>query len=75
MTHRPPARAIVEMRLALGWTQAHLAAALGVDSGTISRWERGEREAPPYLLAAIEHLSCQNVGTSARVPTERSKSK
>lgn len=45
-------------RQRLGLTQAELAARLGVDVMTISRWERGARTPPPYLaqtLAALEN--------------------
>ena len=40
-----------------GLTQAQLAAALGVDAGTVARWERGELNPPPYLWRALEHLT------------------
>lgn len=40
-----------------GLTQAQLAAALGVDTGTVARWERGELKPPPYLWRALEHLT------------------
>ena len=38
---RPMASAIRDLRLQLGWTQQRLAAELGTDHGTVSRWERG----------------------------------
>lgn len=40
----------------VGLTQAQLAGALGVDTGTVARWERGELNPPPYLWRALEHL-------------------
>ena len=47
------------LRRRLGWTQARLAAALGVAANTVARWERGERaprsaDAIRIALAAIE---------------------
>ena len=41
-------------RKSLGWTQEALAKRLGVSTREVSRWECGEREAPPYLADAIE---------------------
>lgn len=42
-----------EIRLRLGWTQAQLARRLDVDSGAISRYERGLRE--PSILELLEY--------------------
>jgi transcriptional regulator with XRE-family HTH domain len=39
-----------------GYSQSHLARALGVVTITISRWERGEREIPPFLHLALQSL-------------------
>jgi len=43
MTAATFAAEIVGFRRRTGWTQARLAAALGVSANTIARWERGER--------------------------------
>lgn len=40
-----------------GLTQPALAALLGIHEVTLSRWERGERDIPPYLHLALEALS------------------
>ena len=40
-------------RLNLGFTQADLAARLGVHTITVSRWERGETPIPPFLHLAL----------------------
>ena len=37
-------------------TQLELAALLGVDVGTVSRWERGTQGIPPYLDLALQRL-------------------
>ncbi|MCK5506291.1 MAG: helix-turn-helix transcriptional regulator, partial [Thermodesulfovibrionia bacterium] len=39
-----------------GYSQSDLAKALGVITMTISRWERGTREIPPYLHLALKSL-------------------
>lgn len=39
-----------------GLSQAGLASLLGVDVMTVSRWERGEREIPPFLHLALRAL-------------------
>ena len=38
-------------------TQFELSKLLGVDVGTVSRWERGNHEIPPYLDLALRRLS------------------
>lgn len=53
------ARDVVGTRNRLGVSQAQLAAKLGVDVMTVSRWERGEREPAPYLTLALQHLICE----------------
>lgn len=37
----------------LGWNQAKLAKELGVDPGTISRWERGTRRIPEPVARLV----------------------
>lgn len=39
-----------------GYSQSQLAKSLGVITITVSRWERGEREMPPYLHLALKSL-------------------
>jgi transcriptional regulator with XRE-family HTH domain len=39
---------------ARGWTQVELAAALGVDQATVSKWERGENSPDHVTIMRIE---------------------
>jgi len=43
-------------------SQAGLAVLLGVDKMTVSRWERGVREIPPFLHLALRALESRQVG-------------
>jgi outer membrane biosynthesis protein TonB len=48
------------MRVALGWTQAHLAALWGMPPDgerTIRGWERGERDIHPIAAFALDRMS------------------
>lgn len=42
-----------------GYTQVTLAQALSVHFMTISKWERGVREIPPFLHLALGALECK----------------
>lgn len=42
-----------------GYSQATLAKALGVHVMTISKWERGIREIPPFLRLALRALELE----------------
>lgn len=39
-----------------GYSQGKLAEALSVHIMTVSRWERGARETPPFLKLALNYL-------------------
>lgn len=43
-------------RKKLGLSQRELAEVLGVDVGTISRWERGVQDPPKYVALALAEL-------------------
>jgi DNA-binding XRE family transcriptional regulator len=42
-----------------GYTQVTLAQALNVHEMTVSRWERGFTDIPPFLHLALDALECQ----------------
>src|SRR5271166_3809767 len=43
-------------RLLLGQTQAQFAELLGVEDGTVSRWERGKLQPAPTVLAKLNEI-------------------
>ena len=53
-----------------GLSQAKLAKLLGVDVMTVSRWERGIVNIPPYLSLALEALERQG-GETERAKRKR----
>lgn len=55
-TARTLGRRLAAARRAHGWTQAALATALGIESSSLSRYERGGREAPVRLVLATARL-------------------
>jgi transcriptional regulator with XRE-family HTH domain len=58
-----------------GYTQITLAQALGVHEMTVSRWERGFTDIPPFLRLALERLECKKGGESKSRDTETKKRK
>jgi transcriptional regulator with XRE-family HTH domain len=56
----PPSQCLAERlhvrRRSLGWSQAHLAGLLGIDEGTITRWERGHRQPRGEVLKRLNAL-------------------
>ena len=59
-----------EWREANGYSQSGLAEALSVHIMTVSRWERGVREIPPFLHLALNCLEMQ-----AKKKTKKRKEK
>jgi DNA-binding XRE family transcriptional regulator len=45
---------IRKWRMKNGYTQGQLAEVLGIAALTISRWERGDRDIPPYLHITLK---------------------
>lgn len=39
-----------------GYSQSQLASVLNVAKNTVSRWEQGVREIPPFLLLALKTI-------------------
>jgi len=59
-----------EWREANGYSQSGLAEVLSVHIMTVSRWERGVREIPPFLHLALKFLEMQ-----AKEKTKKRKEK
>jgi transcriptional regulator with XRE-family HTH domain len=58
---------LIRHRTSLGMTQGEAAKHLGVDSGTLARWERGEREPAGVLLGRAERFLAEaEAGSEAR---------
>ena len=55
-----------EWREANGYSQRGLADALSVHIMTVSRWELGVREIPPFLHLALKCLEMQAKGTTKK---------
>jgi len=53
------AKKLRQIRLNLGWTQAQLAERMGLDSGTISRFENDQRE--PSLAELLQYARLGDV--------------
>ncbi len=49
-------RDLQEWRINNGYSQANLAKALGVIKLTVTRWENGKRDIPPFLHLALKAL-------------------
>ena len=56
---------LVQRRSSLGLSQKDAAKQLGVDPGTLARWERGERQPTGAFLVRVQRF----VGASRAVPT------
>ena len=53
-------------REANGYSQSGLAKDLAVHTMTVSRWERGVREIPPFLHLALKYLEMQAKGKTKK---------
>jgi transcriptional regulator with XRE-family HTH domain len=53
-------------RKRMGLSQGQLADELGVDLGTVSRWEREARTIPPFLHLALEALAARRKAAKAK---------
>jgi len=49
-------QAILAIRRERGWTQVQLAARLGTDAVTVSRWERGKTRPRPSAVERLRRL-------------------
>ena len=56
------------LRRRLGWTQVELAAALGVTSNSVARWERGEVTIRPPIARLLERIAADHDTPSLRRP-------
>jgi transcriptional regulator with XRE-family HTH domain len=62
---------IVQHRRILGMAQKELAAQIGVDPRTLSRWERGEREPNGALLESVTRFLGDDTERLTRVAERR----
>lgn len=53
---KPTPGYILTLREALGWTQVEFGERVGVDSMTVSRWERGTVKPSPAAVKALDKL-------------------
>ena len=59
---------IVRQQASLGMTQKESARRLGVDQGTLARWERGEREPWGKLLDLVKRFLKDTDAPSTEAP-------
>ena len=57
---------LVRHRTTLGITQAEAARRVGVDQGTLARWERGEREPKGAFAMRARHFLAGDKGAAAK---------
>jgi transcriptional regulator with XRE-family HTH domain len=57
---------LVRHRTTLGMTQKEAARGLGVDQGTLARWEQGKREPAGALLARVKRFLVTGKESDAR---------
>jgi predicted transcriptional regulator len=55
--------------------QVQLAEMLGVSKMCVSRWERGERKIPPFLIHALKWLELKEGGESKTMGKKKRKGK
>ncbi len=55
------AERLVSYRKCLGLSQKRLARALGIDPGTLARWEDGSSTPNPAVMAYLEKLSADDL--------------
>ena len=57
---------LVRYRTTLGMSQKEAAREIGVDQGTLARWERGEREPEGMFLKRVERFLDEQEDSEAR---------
>ena len=58
-------------RKAAGLSQKEAARRVGVDQGTLARWERGERQPTGAFLARVMHFLCETEEAASRTNARR----
>jgi DNA-binding transcriptional regulator YiaG len=64
-----------EWRERTGYSQGQLAKALGVNTMTVSRWERGASPLPSFLLLALKQLEKTDDPTQRRIRKPKGRGK
>jgi transcriptional regulator with XRE-family HTH domain len=57
---------LLRQRISLGLTQEEAACRIGVDPGTLARWERDEREPAGKLASRVERFLATALAAAAR---------
>jgi len=63
------------IRKALGFTQAQLAAELGVGRVTVTRWERGDRGISELAARLVQRIAAEARGKARRAGKESKRRK
>ncbi len=64
---------VVGLRERLGWSQARLARAMGVNRSTVCKWEGGQHQPRPACMTRLQELAAQLVDGLTLAPVSLQK--